>query len=115
MAVAGALCVFVLAWPAFSGASTSHAVGVSEREWSVSLGRLRVPHGKITLYITNFGQDDHNIKVRRHGRQYGFSGRIRSGQTTTLTVTLRRPGKYHVFCGIPGHREMGMNAVLTVT
>ena len=115
MALAAALCVFVLAWPAWSGASTSRSVGVSEREWSVSLGRLSVSHGKITFYITNFGQDDHNIKVRRHGRQYGFSHRIRSGQTTTLSVTLTKPGTYHVFCGIPGHRDMGMNAVLTVT
>jgi plastocyanin len=114
MTVAAALCLFVLVSPAWSGASGGSAVGVSEREWSVTLSRLKVPHGAITFSIHNFGQDDHNIKIRKHGSQYGFSGRIRSGGSATLTVNLK-PGIYWVFCGIPGHRALGMNAKLTVT
>jgi plastocyanin len=112
--LAAALCLFVLVSPAWSGASGGSAVGVSEREWSVTLSRLKVPHGAITFSIHNFGQDDHNIKIRKHGSQYGFSGRIRSGGTATITVNLK-PGVYWLFCGIPGHRALGMNAKLTVT
>ena len=112
--VAAALCLFVLVSPAWSGAAGGSAVGVSEREWSVTLSRLKVQHGTITFSIHNFGQDDHNIKIRKHGSQYGFSGRIRSGGTATITVNLK-PGVYSVFCGIPGHRALGMNARLTVT
>jgi plastocyanin len=112
--VAAALCLFVLISPAWSGAAGGSAVGVSEREWSVALSRLKVQHGTITFSIHNFGQDDHNIKIRKHGWQYGFSGRIRSGGTATITVNLK-PGVYSVFCGIPGHRALGMNAKLTVT
>lgn len=112
--LAAAMCLFVLVSPAWSGAAGGGAVGVSEREWSVTLSRLKVQHGTITFSIHNFGQDDHNIKIRRHGSQYAFSGRIRSGDTVTLTVNLK-PGVYSVFCGIPGHRALGMNAKLTVT
>jgi plastocyanin len=114
MTLAGALCLFVLISPAWSGASGGSAVGVSEREWSVTLSRLKVQHGSITFSIHNFGQDDHNIKIRKRGSQFGFSGRIRSGGTATIMVNLK-PGVYWLFCGIPGHRALGMNAKLTVT
>jgi hypothetical protein len=83
-------------------------------EWSVALGRLKAPHGRIELYVHNFGQDDHNIVVRRLGVQYGSTGRIASGGQKTLAVTLK-PGIYNVFCSLPGHRQLGMAAKLTVT
>ena len=114
IAVAALAAIAVLAHPSGSSAITSTAVGVSEREWSVSLGRLKAPHGRITFYVTNYGQDDHNITIRRHGWQYGFSGRIPSGGRATITTTLK-PGIYSVFCSIPGHRQLGMVARLTVT
>src|SRR2546429_2911304 len=114
MAIAALLGVAVLAHPSGSSATTATAVGVSEREWSMTLGRLKAPHGPITFYVTNFGQDDHNVTVRKHGYQYAFSGRIRSGGHATMTVRLK-PGVYTVFCHIPGHRAMGMSATLTVT
>ncbi len=116
VAVAGALCVVVLAAPAWSGATTTSptAVGVSEREWSVSLGRLKAPHGRIDLYVHNYGQDDHNVAVRRLGVQYGFTGRIASGGQKLLSLTLK-PGTYNLFCSLPGHRQLGMLARLTVT
>jgi hypothetical protein len=88
IAVAGVLCVAVLVAPAWSGATTATttAVGVSEREWSVGLGRLKAPHGRIELYVHNFGRDDHNLAVRRLGVQYGFTGRIASGGQKTLVL-----------------------------
>src|SRR6266566_3441368 len=100
MTLAAALCLFVLVSPAWSGAASGSAVGVSEREWSVTLSRLKVQHGTITFSI-------HNFEIRKHGSQYGFSGRIRSGDTATITASLK-PGIYWVFCGIPGHRSLGM-------
>src|SRR2546421_10499897 len=91
--LAAALCLFVLVSPAWSGAAGGGAVGVSEREWSVTLSRLKVPHGTITFSIHNFGQDDHNIRIRKHGSQDGSSGRIRSGGPATITVS-RKPAVY---------------------
>ena len=114
MGLAVALSVAVLVWPAGSSATTTTAVGVSEREWTVSLGRLKAPHGRVTFYVHNFGQDDHGLTVRRHGVFYGHTGRIRSGGDATLTLRLK-PGTYTVYCGIPGHRALGMLAHLTVT
>jgi uncharacterized cupredoxin-like copper-binding protein len=97
-----------------AAASTTHVVGVNETEYRLTLGRATVPHGRITFSIANFGQDDHNLKVARHQIGYGFSGRIPAGGHTQFTVRLK-PGRYNLYCSIPGHRAMGMLARLTVT
>src|SRR5438105_10918122 len=96
-----------------AGATASSSVGVTETEYRITLGRTTVPHGRITLYIANFGQDDHNLKVARRGLGYAFSGRIAAGGHIQMTVTLRR-GVYNLYCAIPGHRQLGMVRKLTV-
>ena len=96
-----------------AAATASRSVGVTETEYRITLGRTTVPHGRITFYIANFGQDDHNLKVARHQIGYGWSGRIAAGGHARFTVRLR-PGKYNLYCTIPGHRAMGMLARLTV-
>ena len=72
-----------------AAATTSRSVGVTETEYRITLGRTTVPHGRITFYIANFGQDDHNLKVARHQIGHGFSGRIPAGGHTQFTVTLK--------------------------
>lgn len=37
-----------------------------------------------------------------------------SGQTTTATFRITEPGTYTVYCSVPGHRQGGMLATLTV-
>jgi hypothetical protein len=89
------------------------AVGVGEREWRISLYRSRVPLGRVRLNVRNFGEDGHDLAVRtRSGRVLGALGEIRPGETDSLTVRLRRPGRYIVFCSLEGHEALGMRAVL---
>lgn len=38
-----------------------------------------------------------------------------AGQTTSAAFTMAQPGNYEVYCSVPGHREAGMTATLTVT
>jgi uncharacterized cupredoxin-like copper-binding protein len=114
VAIAGVICVAVLAVPAFGGPARATSIGTSLKESSVILGRLSAPHGKIKFVVHNYGQDDHDLVVRRHGVQYAATGRIASGGDATLTVTLKR-GTYNVYCSLPGHRQAGMWVKLRVT
>ena len=90
-------------------------VGVGEREWRVSLYRSEVPVGPVKLNVRNFGEDGHDLAVRTRGRRVlGSLPELRPGETATLRVRLRDPGRYVVFCSLEGHEARGMRARLRV-
>ena len=87
---------------------------VSAREWGYALSRLQVKTGPAIVELVNFGEDDHDLRVRR------------VGGTRTLVVPLAHPGarsrvrarlyagRYRLWCSLPNHRERGMRATLRV-
>ena len=91
-------------------------MGVSEREWRVSLYRTRVPAGVVRLNVHNYGEDGHDLALRnRDGRVLAHAARGQPGRTATRCgCALRRPGRYVVFCSLEGHEAKGMRARLTV-
>lgn len=110
MTLALALLAGVLA-----GGHPPTAVGVGEREWRISLYRSEVPTGRIKFNVRNFGEDGHDLAIRNtSGRVLGAIGEIRSGRSATLTVRVRRPGRYRLFCSLEGHEARGMHARLRV-
>ncbi len=90
-------------------------VGVGEREWRISLYRSKVPTGRVKFNVRNFGEDGHDFAIRTvAGRVLGSIPELRPGRSGTLTVRLREPGRYRVFCSLAGHEAKGMHAVLRV-
>jgi plastocyanin len=49
-----------------------------------------------------------------NGKVPGFKLEASSGQSDELKVDLK-PGKYTIYCDIPGHREAGMEGTITAT
>ena len=91
------------------------AVGVGEREWRISLYRSEVPAGRVKFNVRNFGEDGHDLAVRTvSGRVLGAIAELRPGRSDTLTLRLREPGRYRLFCSLEGHEAKGMHAVLRV-
>ena len=69
--------------------------------------------GKVTVEFNNPQALTHDVAIENsEGEEVGATELIASGSDTT-TVDLK-PGKYHFFCTVPGHREAGMEGVLTV-
>ena len=104
----------VLAAPAMAAAQPT-AVGVGEREWRIALYRSWVPAGLVKFNVRNFGEDGHDFVVRNaRGLVRARLPEIGAGETASVTARLLRPGRYTVYCSLPGHVELGMRAVLRV-
>ncbi|HZS24967.1 MAG TPA: cupredoxin domain-containing protein [Gaiellaceae bacterium] len=110
MAALFAVCLTVLAAPAFAARAhaTATKVSVTESEWKIKLSKSSVPAGSVTFSIKNAGKVPHDFKIG--GKK---SKTIAPGKTATLTVTLKK-GKQAYLCAIPGHAALGMKGTLTV-
>ncbi len=83
------------------------AVPVTLSEFAIT-GDLKVAPGG-TLAVTNEGTQVHNLIIEDGAGTSDLS----SGASENLTVDVAA-GDHVVYCSIPGHREAGMEATLTV-
>ncbi len=89
--------------------AAGETVAVSEKEFSItaaSVGRGGA------LDVTNDGNVVHNLAVE--GTDVA-SEDLAAGASEHLTLDGVDPGEYTMYCTIPGHRDAGMEATLTVT
>jgi uncharacterized cupredoxin-like copper-binding protein len=92
---------------------------VYAQEWSLWPSRSTVPRGAVTVELWNRGQDAHDLRLRRvdhHGQMYGRAQALAVTQSGALGHGhwRVRPGRYELFCSMPGHYAMGMHTVITV-
>ena len=108
----------LIALPAFGRAEAATTfptrMQISGDEYWVTLSRLKVPTGKVKIEFVNYGEDPHDVKLRRFGRTKVYSiPKTESGERAIRTFKLA-PGRYHVWCAITDHKQRGMYAVLRV-
>jgi len=85
-------------------------VQVQEKEYRITLSPAKVAHGSVTFDVKNVGRLPHNLTIQGGKATPNING----GGSAKLTVTLK-PGSYTLYCSVPGHRQLGMVAKLTVT
>jgi plastocyanin len=69
--------------------------------------------GKVTVDFNNPQGLTHDVAIESSsGEEVGKTELISEGSDST-TVDLK-PGTYHFYCTVPGHREAGMEGTLTV-
>jgi hypothetical protein len=87
---------------------------VVAREFSFALSRPQLPAGPVTIELANFGEDVHDLRLRRRGgtRTLGIAT-VQPRQQGELSARLA-PGRYVLWCSIADHRARGMRAVLVV-
>ncbi len=70
--------------------------------------------GELTFTIKNSGAIEHNFVVENSGgRRLAEIPVIEPGQTLEATATISA-GTFTIYCSLPGHREAGMVARLSV-
>lgn len=70
------------------------------------------PAGVDAIKLTS--QSGLHTLVFAGGKVPGFKLEANSGKSDELKADLK-PGKYEFYCDLPGHREAGMDGILTVT
>ena len=99
--------------PAEAAAPLSR-VQVVALEFHYRLSRVTVPAGQVRIELANFGQDDHDLTLRKVGTTKVYSiPRALPGQRETATLRLR-PGLYVLKCTMADHAMLGMKARLRV-
>lgn len=87
---------------------------VTAEEWRYRLSRPKLRAGRAIIQLLNRGEDVHDLRIRRigHSRVIGTPDTA-PGDVALLRPRLRR-GRYALWCAIPGHRALGMEAQLRV-
>ena len=117
----GTLCAAVLlvvvAAPPSQGRGKSAAfsrVQISAREFNFSLSRQTIRAGQTVLELVNFGQDPHDLRLRRVGGKRVYRLATTAPGERSMLDFRTLPGRYILWCSIGDHRRRGMTAVLTV-
>jgi plastocyanin len=118
LAAAGSLSASASAAAAAATRSPARML-VYAQEWSLWPSRGSLPPGSVTVQLWNRGEDAHNLRIRRLGRSGLMVGRAQavavtqSGKLSEATWRLG-PGRYELYCSMPGHLKRGMHAWLRV-
>jgi hypothetical protein len=89
-------------------------LGVVAKEFRFSLSRTTLKHGRAIIELDNFGEDVHDLRVRRLGgtRTYALP-ETKPGERAELSIKLA-PGRYRLWCATADHLQLGMRASFRV-
>jgi hypothetical protein len=97
-----------------SGRPAPARLQVSADEFSFAESRAQVRAGVVIIQLVNYGEDDHDLAVRGVGRsRVHRMGIVHPGGARDIELRLA-PGRYILWCTLPGHRARGMEAGLRV-
>jgi uncharacterized cupredoxin-like copper-binding protein len=94
--------------------ATPARLGVSATEFHLTLSRPSVNAGVVEIELQNYGQDPHDLRVRRVGGSHTFSiPLVGPGKRRTVAIHVT-PGSYKLWCSVSDHQQLGMQALLRV-
>lgn len=97
-------------------AQGGHVLSVTESEYRIQLPSQTartLKAGAYVLHVVNKGKQTHNFFVNGPGVSNRGTPNLQPGGSADLRVTLVK-GSYDVYCAIPGHKQLGMDAKLAV-
>ena len=117
LALTGAVIAIGLSWGTADGGEVSAgASGPSGEQAMVSVKEFSITPASVgaggSLHVMDDGAVAHNLAI--DGTEL-ITPDLQSGESAVLELGDLAPGSYTMFCQIPGHRDAGMEAELTVT
>jgi uncharacterized cupredoxin-like copper-binding protein len=95
--------------------ASATSVTATETDFHIALSATAFHPGTYTFVAVNKGATSHNLVVSGPGvNQVKTAGLISPGGQESVTVTLQA-GTYDIYCGVPGHKELGMDVHITVS
>lgn len=89
-------------------------VQVGATEFNFGLSRQTIKAGRALIELANYGEDPHDLRLRRIGGTKIWGTRIVVPGDTAVLAAKLPPGRYRLWCSIADHRAKGMSALLTV-
>jgi uncharacterized cupredoxin-like copper-binding protein len=86
-------------------------VPVVESEFKIVPRSTNLKAGKVTFDVKNDGKIPHDLAIKGMSEKTKL---IAPGGSAKLEVTVR-PGKYELYCSVPGHEAAGMKVNITVS
>ena len=113
-AMAGLTIALVFVPLAIAAKPPPARVQASADEFSLAVSRSSIRSGPAIIELVNYGEDDHDLALRRVGgtRTYRI-GIVHPGTTGQLETRLRA-GRFVLWCTLADHRARGMRATLRV-
>ena len=99
--------------PVTTSAQPAQTIEVAGTEFAFEFADKELAPGSYTFRLKNEGKVDHNLVVSGPEVDDTATEVIGAGETSEVTVALL-PGKYKVYCSVPGHEEAGMVTEVTV-
>jgi hypothetical protein len=95
--------------------SSPARVQVSADEFTLALSRPWIGSGAAIVQLVNYGEDEHDLALRRlaAGARTFRIHTTRPGGVRDLELKVA-PGRYRLWCSLPGHAARGMSATLVV-
>jgi len=90
--------------------AAAQTVQVTETEFKIALAGYKAKAGRFTFDVKNAGKIPHDLAIKGGPK----TKLIQPGATAQLVVTLK-PGRYHLYCSVPGHEQAGMKVDIAVS
>lgn len=102
--------------PSAPAAPLPRTLGVSAKEFRLTLTRTLVGAGDVTIELRNAGEDGHDLRIDTlDGAPIAAWDELPAeAPAVARTVTLAA-GTYRLYCSLPGHAAAGMDTRLTVS
>ena len=95
------------------GAGAANRLTAKESEYHIALSQTALHPGSYVIDVSNAGTTTHSFFVNGPGVSNMHTDSLAPGQSASLTVTLQA-GTYEIYCGIDGHKALGMDTHVTV-